>query len=113
MEPQPGSTQDRVAIDDDQRQVIADIGTRALSAQERWAFAYDFDVSHDRERRHYGAVRNEYEIGRLDCTLTGHRVVLPSTVIASRFQQRRIATELIRRVSLCSINMGSLVGLTR
>ena len=39
-----------------------------------------------------------YEIGRLDYTLTGHRVVLASTVIVSSFQHRGIATELIRRV---------------
>lgn len=68
MGPQPGSNQDRVAIDDDQRQVIADIGARALSTPERRAFAYDFDLSHDHERCHYGAVLNGYEIGRLDGT---------------------------------------------
>ena len=59
MAPQPGPTQDSVALDDDQREVIADIGIRAISAQEPPTSAYAFDVSHDRELHHYGAVLNE------------------------------------------------------
>ena len=98
MAPQPGSTQNSEALDDDQRQVIADIGIGAISAQELPTSVYEFDVSHDRELHHYGAVLNGYEIGRLDSSLPGHRVVLASTVIVSSFQQRGIATEPIRRV---------------
>jgi hypothetical protein len=59
MTSQPGSTQDSVARDEDHQPVIADIGTRARSAQELPTSADDFDVSHDRELHHYDAVLNE------------------------------------------------------
>lgn len=92
-----GPTQDGFALDD-QRRVIADIDARAMPAQEPPTSAYDFDVSHDRELHHYDAILNGYEIGRLDYTLTGDRIVLASMVILSSFQHHGIATERIRRV---------------
>jgi hypothetical protein len=42
-----GATQNDVALDGDQRQVIADIAARAIPAQEPPTSAYEFDVSHD------------------------------------------------------------------